>query len=358
MQKLLLLEAFFMENSMKKIWKIESVSQMYESLGYKEEELINVLEEKDKYYKNIVKIPKKMGYREICIIDKSCELYELQKSLRINFLDNIKISDIAYGFRKNYDYFDFLEAHRNFYGNANYLRIDISNFFRSISEQMIIDTFEYYVDSLEKEKILKCLLDIMLYNGVLIQGTPIAPVVSNIIFRSIDIRIQRYCDKQRVKYSRYVDDLLFSSEEHGKIFNINFCKTIERILQSEGFKINYSKLRRAQNRISINGFCVDENVRLSRKKLAPISRILYYMEANKYVKSEDWILNYNEEMQKYIKEKNVQIEGENDLINLLAGYRAFLINALKHSEDEYFVRRIKGIIKRTEKQINNIEKQK
>lgn len=198
----------------------------------------------------------------------------------------------------------------------------------------------------------------MLYNGVLIQGTPIAPVVSNIIFRSIDIRIQRYCDKQRVKYSRYVDDLLFSSEEHGKIFNINFCKTIERILQSEGFKINYSKLRRAQNRISINGFCVDENVRLSRKKLAPISRILYYMEANKYVKSEDWILNYNEEMQKYIKEKNVQIEGENDLINLLAGYRAFLINALKHSEDEYFVRRIKGIIKRTEKQINNIEKQK
>lgn len=70
MQKLLLLEAFFMENSMKKIWKIESVSHMCESLGYKEEELINILDEKDKYYKNIVKIPKKMGYREICMIDK------------------------------------------------------------------------------------------------------------------------------------------------------------------------------------------------------------------------------------------------------------------------------------------------
>lgn len=47
MQKLLLLEAFFMENSMKKIWKIESVSHMCESLGYKEEELINILDEKD-----------------------------------------------------------------------------------------------------------------------------------------------------------------------------------------------------------------------------------------------------------------------------------------------------------------------
>ena len=125
-----------------------------------------------------------------------------------------------------YDYFDFLETHRNFYGNANYLRIDISNFFGSISEQMIIDTFEYYVDSVEKEKILKCLLDVMLYNGVLIQGTPIAPVVSNIIFRSVDIRIQRYCDKQRVMYSRYVDDLMFSSEERGKLFNKDFCCSV------------------------------------------------------------------------------------------------------------------------------------
>lgn len=357
LQKLLLLEAFFMENSMKKIWKIESVSHMCESLGYKEE-LINILDEKDKYYKNIVKIPKKMGYREICMIDKSCSLYELQKSLKINFLDNIKISDIAYGFKKNYDYFDFLETHRNFYGNANYLRIDISNFFGSISEQMIIDTFEYYVDSVEKEKILKCLLDVMLYNGVLIQGTPIAPVVSNIIFRSVDIRIQRYCDKQRVMYSRYVDDLMFSSEERGKLFNKDFCKTIERILQSEGFKINYSKLRRAQNSISINGFCVDENVRLSRKKLAPISRILYYMERHRYVRSKNWILDYNDFMEKYIKEKNVKIEEEYELINLLAGYRAFLINTLKHSEDEHFVRRTKGIIKRIEKQIDNIEQLK
>ena len=139
---------------MKKIWKIESVSHMRESLGYKEEELINILDEKDKYYKNIVKIPKKMGYREICMIDKSCSLYELRKSLKINFLDNIKISDIAYGFKKNYDYFDFLETHRNFYGNANYLRIDISNFFGSISEQMIIATV--YKGNIIKNLIMDC----------------------------------------------------------------------------------------------------------------------------------------------------------------------------------------------------------
>ena len=54
------------------------------------------------------------------------------------------------------------------------------------------ETFEYYVicsSKEEKEKIIESLLEILLYNGKLIQGTPLAPAVSNIIFRSIDIRI-------------------------------------------------------------------------------------------------------------------------------------------------------------------------
>lgn len=98
------------------------------------------------------------------------------------------ISDIAYGFRKKSDYFDFLECHKSFYGSSNYLRIDISDFFGTISRGLLEETFEYYVicsSKEEKEKIIESLLEILLYNGKLIQGTPLAPAVSNIIFRSI-----------------------------------------------------------------------------------------------------------------------------------------------------------------------------
>lgn len=132
--------------------------------------------------------------REICAIDKSCELYRIQRNLKRNFLDNIMISDIAYGFRKKSDYFDFLECHKSFYGSSNYLRIDISDFFGTISRGLLEETFEYYVicsSKEEKEKIIESLLEILLYNGKLIQGTPLAPAVSNIIFRSIDIRIEK-----------------------------------------------------------------------------------------------------------------------------------------------------------------------
>ena len=61
---------------------------------------------------------------------------------------------------------------------------------------------------------------------------------------------------------------------------------------------------------------------------------------------------------KYINEKNVLIEKEDDLINLLAGYRAFLICAVKHSDSENFTKRSGKIIGRIEKQITFIEKEK
>jgi len=208
----------------------------------------------------------------------------------------------------------------------------------------------------EKEKVVTYLLDIILYEDKLIQGTPIAPVVSNLVFRSLDIRIERYCCKQKIVYSRYVDDLLFSSENRN-VFSKDFIRTIKRILKSKGFDINYSKLRKANNRMALNGFVVDENVRLSRKKLKPIGRILFYMETNCYEGSAKWVCKYNMEMEKYKKEKDVTIKNKNDLINLLAGYRSFLLNAKKYSENLKYDDHINNIIERIQKQIDKIEQQ-
>lgn len=74
-------------------------------------------------------------------------------------------------------------------------------------------------------------------------------------------------------------------------------------MKSNGFCINYDKLRKSQNQIMLNGFVVDESIRLSRKKLKPVSRILFFMENNRYTGSIDWIEKYNKEMSKYQNEK-------------------------------------------------------
>lgn len=62
-------------------------------------------------------------------------------------------------------------------------------------------------------------------------------------------------------------------------------------------------------------------------------------------------------MEKYKKEKDVTIKNKNDLINLLAGYRSFLLNAKKYSENPKYDDHINNIIERIQKQIDKIEQQ-
>lgn len=345
---------------MRKLWKIENVEALYDCIECNESSLGIAMEEKDRYYKNILSIPKKDGVRLICSVDKTCKLYRIQKNLQKNFLDNIMISDCAYGFRKGRDYFKYLKQHQDFYGNSNYLRLDIFRFVDSISETMLKDVLMYYIETPSKEEnelVMSFLMQIILYNNKLVQGTPLAPVISNIVFRSLDIRIERYCDKQNIRYSRYADDLLFSCSDN-RALNKNFCRTIERILISKGFRINYKKTRKSKKDMVLNGYVVGENVRLSRKKMKPINRVLFYLEKNKYCGSKEWIVGYNTEMMSYIEEKNVLIESDDDLLNLLAGYRAYIISAIKNSECENFNVRAQRMIKRIENQLIIIDKEK
>lgn len=258
------------------------------------------------------------------------------------------LSDRAFGFVKEQSYFDYLQEHINTFSSNWYLRIDIKNFFCSINETHIEKAFEFYVDGEEKQEIVDIIKKIVLYNNELVQGTPVAPVISNIVFRPLDIRIERYCDMQGVNYSRYADDLLFSTEREG-ILTRKFVRTIERILNSHSFTINYDKLRMSQNTIALNGFVIGDDVRLSRKRMKHISGMVYYLEKNPFKKNKDWFINFNQKM-KYFGYSS--IGNCNEIINILAGNRSFILSAKKVGKDEYYLMHCEKLIKRIEKQID------
>lgn len=336
------------------MWKINTIEDLYQCIACNEKVLNTALAKKENYYKNKIQIPKKKGMRTICSVDKTSALFSIQRELKKNYLDNIMISDAAYGFVKDTDYIDYLAVHKNFTGNNRYLRIDISDFFGSITEEQVKEALRHFVaDGDDGEKILTRLIDIIMNHGKLEQGTPVAPVVSNIVFRPVDIRIERYCEKQNVTYSRYADDLLFSSESDA-VIDRKFVRTVERILEDYNFKVNYDKLRKARNRIALNGYVVDSDVRLSRKKRKPIGAMLFFLENNKFSKTKEWFEHFNDEMQKY---GISSIANVNDLINLLAGNRSFLINSFKHSESDRYCKQCKKMIGRIEKQIHEITKE-
>lgn len=332
-----------------KRWKIDSLEEFEEEIvKCNISKIIDQTNVFESYYKCKIEIPKKKGKREIYVIDKSNSLYYIQKNLKKNFLDNILLSDRAFGFVKEQSYFYYLQEHMNTFSSNYYLRIDIKNFFGSINGDHIGKAFAFYVDGEDKVQIIEYIKKIVLYNDELVQGTPVAPTISNIVFRPLDIRIERFCDMRGVNYSRYADDLLFSTDKEG-ILNKKFLRTIERILKCESFAINYDKLRASKKTISLNGFVVGKDVRISRKRLKHINGMVYYLEKNPHEMNTEWFVKFNEKMRSFGYN---EIEDDNDIINILSGNRAFLLEAKKFGADEQYISHCDKIIKRIEKQID------
>ena len=343
-----------------KIWKIENEKQFYDIIiNYDKNKLKTLLCNKENYYGNPINVPKKNGYRQIYCINKRCDLYRIQKRMVNNFLGNIKVSDRTCGFVKGSSYYDFMEPHKDFYKRNKYLRLDLKNFFGSISKKMITDSLSYYVNEkvINREELINTIFEILTFNNILIQGAITSPAISNIVFRELDIRIQKYCRKYDIVYTRYADDLLFSGH-NSIILKKTFCKGIEKIVASRGFRINYSKTKRAKEYISLNGFVIDNDIRLSRKKLEEINRMIFFLNRKdelKKIKNGD-VSDLNMHIRKETNINTDRFTGKYELLNYLNGYRAFIISAMKYSEDKYFLSKSKNKIESLENIVNEIAK--
>ncbi|MCP3743910.1 MULTISPECIES: reverse transcriptase family protein [Paenibacillus] len=298
------------------------------------------------YYTKIIK-KKDKSDRVIHCIDNEHLIYKIQKQLKNNFLDFIPLSNYAYGYVKGKSYYDYLKPHVK---HGYYMKLDIKDFFHSIKEKELREVLKYYVDDVsinESLTILDFITKVVTVNEFLPQGAVTSPVLSNIYFRFLDIRISRYCRKFGINYTRYVDDLLFSSDNlfiHKRVF----INGITKILKSQGFQLNPKKVRKTKSEICLNGFVVGENIRLSRKKTAIISSFIYYYQCSPNKTLEELLTEVEKNLEIKIKIPNLH--------NFLAGYRSFLLGLLPFDS----VGVLPEVITRTDKKIlykiNEIEK--
>jgi len=79
------------------------------------------------------------------------------------------------------------------------------------------------------------------YNGVLPQGAPSSPIITNMICSPLDTQFTKIAFKNNVKYTRYADDLTFSGLNPQVVSKIS--SRIEDIVNNEGFEINKDKTR-------------------------------------------------------------------------------------------------------------------
>lgn len=303
-----------------KNWQIHNYESLISDiLETTDSDIDNELKNIDKCYEkiNLLKTDKS-AYRTIYQL-KDSWFATMQKRLLQKFFSNIYFPSNVFGFRKGYSYFDYLNYHKTIGDNTYFLRLDIRNFFDSIKSEHFKESIDYYIaedcSDEEREKIVETILKITTYKNHFVQGSITAPIISNLVFRPLDIRIDKYCFEMGIKYSRYADDLLFSSSS-SYLHSDRFIRTIINILKDRNFSINHKKTLRQKGKLVINGYVIDDNIHLSRNKIKKINGILFKIE-----KKKSKVLLTKWGAPDYRK------------LNFLAGYRSYLIHVMKYSSD-------------------------
>lgn len=153
--------------------------------------------------------------------------------------------DSAYAYIKQRSILDALKKHQANKSNW-YLKIDLTDFFPSCTPEHIFQQlktlYPFYYISKEHDIILGKIIKTCCLNGGLPQGTPISPMLTNLVMVAYDHNIYKQLNRgtgEHYVYTRYADDLIISSKS-----NFNW-KNIETSLATilHPFKINYKKTR-------------------------------------------------------------------------------------------------------------------
>ena len=114
------------------------------------------------------------------------------------------------------------------------------------------------------------------------QGFPTSPIISNLIFEKIDLELQKLAQEYAFTYTRYADDMIFSTENNN--IQADIYEKISEIISNNGFKINSKKTKyKGKHRCQIiTGLIVNDKLSIKRNYRKNIRAILHNWELEGY----------------------------------------------------------------------------
>ena len=266
---------------MSQLTKLKSAITLHDVaalLGYKASKLSFVLFKKpstNKYTKFFIQ-KKYGGTREICAPQPDLKLLQSRLSVVLqNCVEEINKlhcfdDKISHGFKRKRSIITNAKEHRN---RKYVFNIDLTNFFGSINFGRVRGFLMKDKYFLIHKDVATIIAQIACYENVLPQGSPCSPVISNLIGHVLDIHLVRLASKCGCTYSRYADDLTFSTNKQD--FPTSIAKRIdsdghiwepgrelERLIKKSGFEINPIKTRMQyhDSRQEVTGLIVNRKV--------------------------------------------------------------------------------------------------
>lgn len=158
-------------------------------------------------------IDKRRGGKRI-IAQPARDIKHMQSSLLPKLREILPIHDCAYAYRKGTSIYDNANVHR---GAAFVLKMDFEDFFPSIKPVDLLRIIEVREPLSEDDKtILSKLFFWKPKRASELQlsiGAPSSPAISNMVMHKLDTEIFAICSKYNIAYTRYADDLTFSTNE-------------------------------------------------------------------------------------------------------------------------------------------------
>lgn len=115
------------------------------------------------------------------------------------------------------------------------------------------------------------------------QGAPTSPYLSNLVTRHLDKRLQGLAHKYGFTYTRYADDLTFSSASNDAPIR-GLLHWVHAIVKQEGFQIHPDKTRIMQRgrRQEVTGLIVNQQLNIERHTLKQFRALLFQIQKDGY----------------------------------------------------------------------------
>ncbi len=167
--------------------------------------------------------------------------------------------------------------------------------------------------------------------SVLPQGAATSPILTNAICERLDIQLTGLSKRFGLVYSRYADDITFSSMhntyttdkgEREAIFESDstFDQELRRIIKSQNFHINEKKIRLQKRgyKQEVTGLIVNDKVNTPNYYIKELRHWIYFLE------SKDYDTAYKLFLKKYIKNKGEMNKSKPNMLMVIEGKLLYL----------------------------------
>lgn len=179
---------------------------------------------------------------------------------------------VSHGFRRGRSIYTNAYEHRH---KRFVLNLDLADFFPSINFGRVRGFFIKSVDFKLNPAVATAIAQIACFENSLPQGSPCSPVIADLVAGALDARLVKLAKSARCTYTRYADDITFSTNK--KLFPLDIAyqnslslsewhlseKLASRI-NGAGFSINVPKTRMQgrHTRQLVTGLTVNEKVNI------------------------------------------------------------------------------------------------